>query len=101
MTEKLSRRAALTRLAALAPATMAPVVPEALGAEPDPFFDALAKYREARKVWDASFDPDGDHPRSGWDDYIGECCDHAHDALLTALKTTPTTDADGRHCSIC
>jgi hypothetical protein len=88
MTKKMSRRAALAGIAALAPATTAVAIEP-----PDPFLRALAAYNEAHAVWDASFAPDGPHPDSGYDDYIGECCDGAHEVLLAAVRTTPTTDA--------
>jgi hypothetical protein len=84
MPKNLSRRAALAGAAALVPA--AATIAAAAAGE-DPFFQALAEYRAANAIWDASFYRDGPHPRSGYDDYIGECNEDAHEALLAALTT--------------
>jgi hypothetical protein len=44
----------------------------------DPFFTAMAEYREALAVWDKSFHIDDADPRTGWDWYIAECNEDAH-----------------------
>jgi hypothetical protein len=82
MTTAFSRRAALAGLAAIAPATVAATLPVATG--DDPFLIALAAHHKADAEWTAAIDRE---------DEDGPYLNAAHETLLAALRTTPTTDA--------
>lgn len=86
MTKKLSRRAALAGLV-FAPAVAAAPAVDASTAAEDPFLAAFARYQKIEDAWTAMSETDYD------EDDFNDFGDNVLNALIDALKTTPTTDA--------
>ncbi|SRR5258708_1853209 len=113
MTEKLSRRAALTGLAALAPATAVATMPAAaLGAEPDPVFAAINAHKAAMAEIDAvnvaEVDVEDEEQHEEHEERLYDAIYDEAATLLVVLNTMPSTPLGlahalahmgARHCS--